>query len=76
MTKFRKFRARSPQLWSNISDTYYQDRLDYVDIIRYNYNTPPFDIIIPENTEVLIPLKDEQTTLQIINSNLLPPWKR
>lgn len=76
MTKFRRFRAKSPQLWSNISDNYYQSRFDYVDIIRYNYNTPPFDVIIPENREIKIPLKEEQSVIQTIGSNSLPPWKR
>lgn len=76
MTKFRIFRANSPQLWSNISDTYYQDRLDYVDIIRYNYSTPPFDVIIPENTQINIPLRPENQLSQTINSSSLPPWKR
>lgn len=76
MTKFRKFRAKSPQLWSNISDNYYQNRFDYVNIIRYNYNTPPFDVIVPENTEIKIPLKKEQSAIQAIGSNSLPPWKR
>lgn len=76
MTKFRIFKARSPQLWSNISDIYRQNRFDYVDIIRYNYNTPPFDIIIPGNAQINIPLKPENQLAQTIKSSSLPPWKR
>jgi hypothetical protein len=74
--KFRKYQARSPQLWSNISEAYYRNRFAYVDIIRYNYGTPPFDVIIPENTEIKIPLKESVVALQVIGSSSLPPWKR
>ena len=74
--KFRKYQARSPQLWSNISDAYYQDRFAYVDIIRYNYETPPFDVIVPENTEIKVPLKEGSAISQVIGSSSLPPWKR
>jgi hypothetical protein len=74
--KFRKYQARSPQLWSNISNAYYGDRFAYVRIIRYNYETPPFDIIVPENTEIKIPLEENVAASQAISSGSLPPWKR